>query len=267
MTPTLRHRHPQGRDAAHGFADPALCRGHRVPAGNSLAVDRDAFSARVTADPQDHPRISSGYKRQVTAPDLSRPDHHRHRAPDRGSPRRLALRRHRERAARTSTTPSPPSSTADSVDMDIAWMAARYDKGGRRLHQLPPRQGASTTLSWMPFSRRSACRRTRWTRRYFEACLPIEVMAERGPETLRHGPMKPVGLDDPRTGRWPHAVVQLRQDTLAGRPLTTSSGSRPGSTGGEQKRSLPPHSGPGAGRVRPPRQHPPQYLRSGSLGA
>jgi methylenetetrahydrofolate--tRNA-(uracil-5-)-methyltransferase len=51
---------------------------------------------------------------------------------------------------------------------------------------------------------------------YFEACLPIEVMADRGRETLRHGPMKPVGLDDPRTGRWPHAVVQLRQDTLAG---------------------------------------------------
>jgi methylenetetrahydrofolate--tRNA-(uracil-5-)-methyltransferase len=51
---------------------------------------------------------------------------------------------------------------------------------------------------------------------YFEACLPIEVMADRGRETLRHGPMKPVGLDNPRTGRWPHAVVQLRQDTLAG---------------------------------------------------
>jgi methylenetetrahydrofolate--tRNA-(uracil-5-)-methyltransferase len=46
--------------------------------------------------------------------------------------------------------------------------------------------------------------------------MPIEVMAERGPETLRHGPMKPVGLDDPRTGRWPYAVVQLRQDTIAG---------------------------------------------------
>jgi methylenetetrahydrofolate--tRNA-(uracil-5-)-methyltransferase len=51
---------------------------------------------------------------------------------------------------------------------------------------------------------------------YFEACLPIEVMADRGRETLRHGPMKPVGLDNPRTGRWPHAVVQLHQDTLAG---------------------------------------------------
>jgi methylenetetrahydrofolate--tRNA-(uracil-5-)-methyltransferase len=52
--------------------------------------------------------------------------------------------------------------------------------------------------------------------RYFEGCLPIEVMAERGLDTLRHGPMKPVGLDDPRTGRWPHAVVQLRREDVAG---------------------------------------------------
>ena len=51
---------------------------------------------------------------------------------------------------------------------------------------------------------------------YFEGCLPIEVMAERGRETLRFGPMKPVGLDDPRTGRWPYAVVQLRQDNALG---------------------------------------------------
>ena len=60
---------------------------------------------------------------------------------------------------------------------------------------------------------------------YFEGCLPIEVMAERGRETLRHGPMKPMGLTDPRTGKIPYAVVQLRQDDLAG-STTTSSGSR-----------------------------------------
>src|SRR5205823_5060118 len=52
--------------------------------------------------------------------------------------------------------------------------------------------------------------------RYFEGCLPIEVMAERGRDTLRHGPMKPVGLTDPRTGRWPHAVVQLRREDAGG---------------------------------------------------
>ena len=52
--------------------------------------------------------------------------------------------------------------------------------------------------------------------KFFEGCLPIEVMAHRGRDTLRFGPMKPAGLDDPRTGRWPYAVVQLRQDTLAG---------------------------------------------------
>src|SRR5438270_374291 len=105
----------------------------------------------------------------------------------------------------------------DSIDMDKAWMAARWDKGGKDYVNCPldrPQYedfvAALVEGDKMPFHD--------WEKDtpYFEGCMPIEVMAERGPETLRHGPMKPVGLDNPRTGRWPYAVVQLRQDNVLG---------------------------------------------------
>ena len=105
----------------------------------------------------------------------------------------------------------------DSVDMDVAWMAARWDKGGKDYINCPLDKAqyddfvaALIAGEKMPFKD--------WEKDtpYFEGCMPIEVMAERGPETLRYGPMKGVGLDNPRTGRWPYAVVQLRQDNALG---------------------------------------------------
>jgi methylenetetrahydrofolate--tRNA-(uracil-5-)-methyltransferase len=96
-------------------------------------------------------------------------------------------------------------------------MAARWDKGGKDYINCPLDKEqyeafvqALVDGDKMPFHD--------WEKEtpYFEGCMPIEVMAERGPETLRHGPMKPVGLDNPRTGRWPYAVVQLRQDNQLG---------------------------------------------------
>jgi methylenetetrahydrofolate--tRNA-(uracil-5-)-methyltransferase len=96
-------------------------------------------------------------------------------------------------------------------------MAARWDKGGKDYVNCPldkPQYedfiAALNAGEKMPFKE--------WETNtpYFEGCMPIEVMAERGPETLRHGPMKPIGLDNPRTGRWPYAVVQLRQDNALG---------------------------------------------------
>jgi methylenetetrahydrofolate--tRNA-(uracil-5-)-methyltransferase len=101
--------------------------------------------------------------------------------------------------------------------MDVAWMAARWDKGGKDYINCPldkPQYedfvAALIEGEKMPFHD--------WEKDtpYFEGCMPIEVMAERGPETLRYGPMKGVGLDNPRTGRWPYAVVQLRQDNALG---------------------------------------------------
>ena len=113
-----------------------------------------------------------------------------------------------------------PIVDADTVDMTIAFCASRYGKsidGTDDYLNCPFDQASSTSASSMSCCRREAVsarisRRT--TRRYFEACLPIEEIARRGRDTLRFGPMKPMGLTDPRTGRRPWAVVQLRQENL-----------------------------------------------------
>ena len=103
---------------------------------------------------------------------------------------------------------------------------------------------------------------------YFDGCLPIEVMAERGPETLRHGPMKPLGLTNPhRPDEKPYAVVQLRQDNALG-TLFNMVGFQTKMKHGEQVRPLPHHPGPRERGVRPPRraapQHVPELARSSS---
>ncbi|HYW72814.1 MAG TPA: methylenetetrahydrofolate--tRNA-(uracil(54)-C(5))-methyltransferase (FADH(2)-oxidizing) TrmFO, partial [Pyrinomonadaceae bacterium] len=107
-----------------------------------------------------------------------------------------------------------PIIAADSIDRSIAFRAARYDKGGDDYLNCPlnPEEYARfhealTSAAGVPLQR---FEETRW----FESCLPIEELARRGPETLRYGPMKPVGLRDPRTGCEPYAVVQLRQENL-----------------------------------------------------
>ena len=95
--------------------------------------------------------------------------------------------------------------------------------------------------------------------KYFEGCLPIEVMARRGEETLRFGPMKPVGLPDPRSGRHPHAVVQLRQDNADGSLYNLVGFQTKLKTEGPGA-GLPSDPRPGAGRVCPVGQRPPEYL-------
>ena len=109
-----------------------------------------------------------------------------------------------------------PIVAADSIDRSIAFPAARYGKGGDDYLNCPFNEeqyakfyGALIEARSVPLQR---FEETRW----FESCLPIEELARRGVDTLRFGPMKPVGLVDPRTGREPYAAVQLRQDNLAG---------------------------------------------------
>jgi methylenetetrahydrofolate--tRNA-(uracil-5-)-methyltransferase len=101
--------------------------------------------------------------------------------------------------------------------MDVAWMAARWDKGGKDYINCPlDRDQYHAFVEGLLGGEKTEFREWEKNTPYFEGCMPIEVMAERGPETLRFGPMKPVGLDNPRTGRWPHAGVQLRQDNALG---------------------------------------------------
>ena len=185
----------------------------RVPAGASLAVDRVHFSEAVTAALRSHPAITWEEGR-VEAPTLDEPTLLA-TGPLTAEPLCEWLAQATGQGQLHFFDAIAPIVTRESIDLDLAWMATRYDKGSPDFINCPldPAQyeafiDALLAAERVPLNAIDTP--------YFEACLPIEVMADRGRETLRHGPMKPVGLDDPRTGRWPHAVVQLRQDTLAG---------------------------------------------------
>src|SRR3954453_3418907 len=187
---------------------------HRVPAGSALAVDREAFAAEVTRAIEQHPNITVVRERVDTLP-----GHPTIVAtgPLTGSNLADSIAAETGEDALAFFDAIAPIVHRDSIDMDVAWMAARWDKGGKDYINCPldkPQYedfvAALVAGEKMPFHQ--------WEKDtpYFEGCMPVEVMAERGPETLRHGPMKPVGLDNPRTGRWPYAVVQLRQDNALG---------------------------------------------------
>ena len=110
-----------------------------------------------------------------------------------------------------------PIVAADSIDMGVAYARSRYGKGrGDEYLNLPFDEGEYHAFVAALLAGEKVPPREFEEPRYFEGCLPIEVMAERGPEVLAHGPMKPVGLEDPRTGRRPYAVVQLRREDEAG---------------------------------------------------
>jgi methylenetetrahydrofolate--tRNA-(uracil-5-)-methyltransferase len=187
---------------------------HRVPAGSALAVDREAFAAEVTRIIEQHPNITVVRERIDDLPD--------HAAiiatgPLTGSRLAQAIAAESGEGALAFFDAIAPIVHKDSIDMSVAWMAARWDKGGKDYVNCPLDKAeyedfvaALLAGEKMPFHE--------WEKDtpYFEGCMPIEVMAERGIDTLRYGPMKPVGLDNPRTGRWPYAVVQLRQDNALG---------------------------------------------------
>ena len=185
----------------------------RVPAGNSLAVDREVFSAKVTAELRNHPNITwldalveqpaPGIPTIIATGPLTADPLSKWLASITGSERLHFY------------DAIAPIVAKDSIDMSVAWMAARYDKGGADFINCPLNEGEYNTFVDAVLAAEKAALHD-FDTPYFEACLPIEVMAERGRETLRFGPMKPIGLDDPRTGRYPYAAVQLRQDTLAG---------------------------------------------------
>ncbi|MBS1766776.1 MAG: methylenetetrahydrofolate--tRNA-(uracil(54)-C(5))-methyltransferase (FADH(2)-oxidizing) TrmFO [Acidobacteria bacterium] len=185
----------------------------RVPAGNSLAVDRDAFSEAVTEALASHPRIELRTA-LVAEPDLSKPTLVA-TGPLTADPLSEWLARVTGSERLHFYDAIAPIVAHDSINMDIAWKAARYGKGAADFINCPLSEAQYDAFMEALLAAEMAPLHD-FDTPYFEACLPIEVMASRGHETLRYGPMKPIGLDDPRTGRWPHAVVQLRQDTLAG---------------------------------------------------
>ena len=187
---------------------------HRVPAGSALAVDRAAFAAEITSAIEAHPNITVVRERVDQLPDgpvivatgpLTAPALADSIAEATGA------------GALAFFDAIAPIVHRDSVDMDTCWMAARWDKGGKDYINCPmDREQYADFIAALNDGEKTEFKEWERGTPYFEGCMPIEVMAERGPETLRFGPMKPVGLDNPRTGRWPHAVVQLRQDNALG---------------------------------------------------
>ena len=185
----------------------------RVPAGNSLAVDRQAFAAAVTAALRAHPRIR-WCEEQVARPAEGRPTLIA-TGPLTAEPLAEWLASAVGSGRLFFYDAIAPIVERDSIDRSVVFAASRYGKGAADFLNCP--MGPDDYERFLD-ALLSAPRAElhSFDTPYFEACLPIEVMADRGRETLRHGPLKPVGLDDPRTGRYPHAVLQLRQDDLAG---------------------------------------------------
>ena len=193
---------------------------HRLPAGGALAVDRDPFAAYVTERLKSHPLISTSYE-EVTELPLSG-YWIVATGPLTSSALAQSIRQATGAEALAFFDAIAPIVYADTVDMSVAWMQSRYDKGETLAEQTAYINCPLTRDEYYAFiDALIAADKTEFhdgeTAGYFDGCLPIEVMAERGPETPRHGPMKPVGLTnahDPQVK--PYAVVQLRRDNKLG---------------------------------------------------
>ncbi len=194
-----------------------------VPAGGALAVDRDIFSAGVTKALAEHPLITivrgeiAGLPPQewesviiatgpLTSPALAD-----------------AIRNLTSEDSLAFFDAIAPIVDRDSINMDVAWFQSRYDKiskaGGDGKDYINCPMTAEQYYAFVDAlltAEKTEFKEWEKDTPYFEGCMPVEVMASRGPDTLSFGPMKPVGLTDPRTGKRPYAVVQLRQDNALG---------------------------------------------------
>ncbi len=195
---------------------------HKLPAGGALAVDRDGFSEEVSARLTAHPLISIERGEIEGLPPASWTSAIVATGPLTSPALSAAINALTGEDALAFFDAIAPIVLHESIDMGVAWMQSRYDKPG------PAGTGADyincpmTAEQYEAFidallaAEKTSFKDWETSTPYFEGCLPIEIMAERGRETLRFGPMKPVGLSDPRTGRMPYAVVQLRQDNALG---------------------------------------------------
>ncbi len=195
---------------------------NRLPAGGALAVDRDAFSKRVTERLTAEPLLTLQREEVAGLPPAEWDQVIVATGPLTSPALAKAIRGLSGEEALAFFDAIAPIVYRDSIDFGRAWLQSRYDKPG------PGGTGADYINCPLDQAQYEAfiesllaADKTEfkdWERDtpYFEGCLPIEVMAERGPETLRFGPMKPVGLTDPATGRRPYAVLQLRQDNALG---------------------------------------------------
>ncbi|MFI5307771.1 MAG: methylenetetrahydrofolate--tRNA-(uracil(54)-C(5))-methyltransferase (FADH(2)-oxidizing) TrmFO [Polyangiales bacterium] len=183
----------------------------RVPAGGALAVDRVRFSAEVTRRIDESPLIERVAERVERIPDARPLVLATGPLTGDGLAADIAAKLGREHLAYYDSV--APIVTAESIDLERVFAASRYDKGGDSAYlNCPLDEGQYRAFVAALCEAEKIALHSFEKPRYFEGCLPIEVLAERGVDTLAFGPMKPVGLLDPRTGKRPHAVVQLRRE-------------------------------------------------------
>ncbi|HVI09671.1 MAG TPA: methylenetetrahydrofolate--tRNA-(uracil(54)-C(5))-methyltransferase (FADH(2)-oxidizing) TrmFO [Candidatus Binatia bacterium] len=202
-----------------------------VPAGHALAVDRVAFASGVTTAIASEPKIRVRREEVASLAPDGNPITVIATGPLTSEPLAAEIARlsldacasteNAERSIREGPGPQlyfydsiSPIVEADSIDMSRVYMAARYDKGSADYINCPMTREEYDTFYGALLAAQSVEERDWENLNYFESCLPIEEIARRGRDTLRFGPMKPVGLKDPRTGKMPYAVVQLRQENL-----------------------------------------------------
>ena len=188
---------------------------HRVAAGGALAVDRTAFAQAVTDAVRSHPLITVEEGEVTALPETGQV------IVATGPLTADALAGDIARRFPGSTAlhfydAAAPLVTFESIDMDSAWFASRYDKGTADYINCPLTQEEYLTFWRELCAAKEAPVHGFEDRNVFEGCMPVEVMARRGEQTLCYGPLKPRGLRDPKTGREPYAVVQLRRDNAGG---------------------------------------------------
>jgi methylenetetrahydrofolate--tRNA-(uracil-5-)-methyltransferase len=193
---------------------------HRLPAGGALAVDRDPFAESVTTALKSHPNISVSYEEITELPESG--NWIIATGPLTSGALAEAIQAETSAEALAFFDAIAPIVYHESINMDVAWMQSRYDKGETEAERTAYLNCPMAKAQYEAFiDALLDAEKTEFkegeTAGYFDGCLPIEVMAERGPETLRFGPMKPVGLTnahDPQNK--PYAVVQLRRDNALG---------------------------------------------------
>jgi methylenetetrahydrofolate--tRNA-(uracil-5-)-methyltransferase len=195
---------------------------HQVPAGGALAVDREGFARAVTEMIASEPLITVERGEITTLPGADSGLAVVATGPLTAQPLADAIGDVTGTESLAFFDAIAPIVHHDSIDFSIAWMQSRYDKegpaGDKAAYVNCPMDEAQYFAFIDALNNGDQTEFKEWEKNtpYFEGCLPIEVMASRGPRTLAFGPMKPVGLTDPRTGRRPYAVVQLRQDNALG---------------------------------------------------
>ena len=186
----------------------------RVEAGGALAVDRHGFAQMVTEKVKSHPRITVVPGEVTEIPEGEVVIASGPLTSDALAERLQSLLG--EDSDLHFYDAAAPLVSAESVDMDKAWFGSRYDKGGLDYVNCPMNQEEYDAFWQALTTAQEAEVHGFEDSQVFEGCMPVEVMARRGHDTLLYGPLKSRGLDDPRTGRWPYAVVQLRRDNADG---------------------------------------------------